>query len=304
MSKLINLATNLFPVWAILFAFWSYFFPEGWQNLENLVIPLLSIVMFSMGLTLKVEYFFNIFKKVKIIFLGLFLQFFFMPLIGFLLIFFFNIEDIIALGILLVGCAPGGTASNVICYLAKGNVALSISLTICSTFLSVFFMPILFWLYTGSNINVPIIEMMSTILKIIIFPVALGILLNNLNLVIIKKIKTTLPLIAVSAIVIIIAIIIGSNSIQISRYGIEILFFVVLHNSLGFFIGYYGSSILNLDKKVKRTIAIEVAMQNSGLATAIAVKYFGLMSAVPGAFYSIWHNISGSFIAGYWKRNK
>ena len=304
MSKLINVATNLFPVWAILFAFWSYFFPEGWQNLENLVIPLLSIVMFSMGLTLKVEYFFNIFKKVKIIFLGLFLQFFFMPLIGFLLIFFFNIEDIIALGILLVGCAPGGTASNVICYLAKGNVALSISLTICSTFLSVFFMPILFWLYTGSNINVPIIEMMSTILKIIIFPVALGILLNNLNLVIIKKIKTTLPLIAVSAIVIIIAIIIGSNSIQISRYGIEILFFVVLHNSLGFFIGYYGSSILNLDKKVKRTIAIEVAMQNSGLATAIAVKYFGLMSAVPGAFYSIWHNISGSFIAGYWKRNK
>ena len=304
MSKLINLATNLFPVWAILFAFWSYFFPEGWQNLENLVIPLLSIVMFSLGLTLKVKDFFNIFKKVKIIFLGLFLQFFFMPLIGFLLIFFFNIEDIIALGILLVGCAPGGTASNVICYLAKGNVALSISLTICSTFLSVFFMPILFWLYTGSNINVPIIEMMSTILKIIIFPVALGILLNNLNLVIIKKIKTTLPLIAVSAIVIIIAIIIGSNSIQISRYGIEILFFVVLHNSLGFFIGYYGSSILNLDKKIKRTIAIEVAMQNSGLATAIAVKYFGLMSAVPGAFYSIWHNISGSFIAGYWKRNK
>lgn len=304
MSKLINLATNLFPVWAILFAFWSYFFPEGWQNLEDLVIPLLSIVMFSMGLTLKVEDFFNIFKKVKIIFLGLFLQFFFMPLIGFLLIFFFDIEDIIALGILLVGCAPGGTASNVICYLAKGNVALSISLTICSTFLSVFFMPILFWLYTGSNINVPIIEMMSTILKIIIFPVALGILLNNLNLVIIKKIKTTLPLIAVSAIVIIIAIIIGSNSIQISRYGIEILFFVVLHNSLGFFIGYYGSSILNLDKKIKRTIAIEVAMQNSGLATAIAVKYFGLMSAVPGAFYSIWHNISGSFIAAYWKRNK
>ena len=304
MSKLINLATNLFPVWAILFAFWSYFFPEGWQNLEDLVIPLLSIVMFSMGLTLKVEDFFNIFKKVKIIFLGLFLQFFFMPLIGFLLIFFFDIEDIIALGILLVGCAPGGTASNVICYLAKGNVALSISLTICSTFLSVFFMPILFWLYTGSNINVPIIEMMSTILKIIIFPVALGILLNNLNLVIIKKIKTTLPLIAVSAIVIIIAIIIGSNSIQISRYGIEILFFVVLHNSLGFFIGYYGSSILNLDKKIKRTIAIEVAMQNSGLATAIAVKYFGLMSAVPGAFYSIWHNISGSFIAAYWKRKK
>ena len=304
MSKLINLATNLFPVWAILFAFWSYFFPEGWQNLQNLVIPLLSIVMFSMGLTLKVKDFFNIFKKVKIIFLGLFLQFFFMPLIGFSLILFFDIEHIIALGILLVGCAPGGTASNVICYLAKGNVALSISLTICSTFLSVFFMPIFFWLYTGSNINVPIIGMMSTILKIIIFPVALGILLNNLNLVIIKKIKATLPLIAVSAIVIIIAIIIGSNSVQISRYGIEILFFVVLHNFLGFIIGYYGSSILNLDKKIKRTIAIEVAMQNSGLATAVAVKYFGLMSAVPGAFYSIWHNISGSFIAGYWKRNK
>ena len=303
MNKFINLATNLFPLWVIVFSIWAYFDSQTWTALQTFVIPLLSIVMFSMGLTLKTKDFYRIFKNFKIILLGIFLQFLLMPGIGYFLISIFDLETVIAIGILLVGTAPGGTASNVICYLAKGDIALSISLTTCSTFLAVFFMPTLFWLYTGTDIDVPILQMMLSIFKIIILPVTLGVILNSLNLKFLNKIKNALPLIAITAIVIIIATIIGSSSDQILIYGWLILVIVIFHNLLGFIFGYYSCYLLNLDKKTSRTIAIEVAMQNSGLATALAIKYFGAISAIPAAFYSVWHNISGSLIASFWKKN-
>ena len=303
MNKFINLATSLFPLWVIVFSIWAYFDSQTWTALQTFVIPLLSIVMFSMGLTLKTKDFYRIFKNFKIILLGIFLQFLLMPGIGYFLISIFDLETVIAIGILLVGTAPGGTASNVICYLAKGDIALSISLTTCSTFLAVFFMPTLFWLYTGTDIDVPILQMMLSIFKIIILPVTLGVILNSLNLKFLNKIKNALPLIAVTAIVIIIATIIGSSSDQILIYGWLILLIVIFHNLLGFIFGYYSCYLLNLDKKTSRTIAIEVAMQNSGLATALAIKYFGAISAIPAAFYSVWHNISGSLIASFWKKS-
>ena len=256
-----------------------------------------------MGLTLKTKDFYRIFKNFKIILLGIFLQFLLMPGIGYFLISIFDLETVIAIGILLVGTAPGGTASNVICYLAKGDITLSISLTTCSTFLAVFFMPTLFWLYTGTDIDVPILQMMLSIFKIIILPVTLGVILNSLNLKFLNKIKNALPLIAITAIIIIIATIIGSSSDQIMIYGWLILLIVIFHNLLGFIFGYYSCYLLNLDRKTSRTIAIEVAMQNSGLATALAIKYFGAISAIPAAFYSVWHNISGSLIASFWKKN-
>ena len=303
MNKFINLATSLFPLWVIVFSIWAYFDSQTWTALQTFVIPLLSIVMFSMGLTLKTKDFYRIFKNFKIILLGIFLQFLLMPGIGYFLISIFDLETVIAIGILLVGTAPGGTASNVICYLAKGDIALSISLTTCSTFLAVFFMPTLFWLYTGTDIDVPILQMMLSIFKIIILPVTLGVILNSLNLKFLNKIKNALPLIAITAIVIIIATIIGSSSDQILIYGWLILLIVIFHNLLGFIFGYYSCYLLNLDKKTSRTIAIEVAMQNSGLATALAIKYFGAISAIPAAFYSVWHNISGSLIASFWKKS-
>ena len=303
MNKFINLATNLFPLWVIVFSIWAYFDSQTWTALQTFVIPLLSIVMFSMGLTLKTKDFYRIFKNFKIILLGIFLQFLLMPGIGYFLISIFDLETVIAIGILLVRTAPGGTASNVICYLAKGDIALSISLTTCSTFLAVFFMPTLFWLYTGTDIDVPILQMMLSIFKIIILPVTLGVILNSLDLKFLNKIKNALPLIAITAIVIIIATIIGSSSDQILIYGWLILLIVIFHNLLGFIFGYYSCYLLNLDKKTSRTIAIEVAMQNSGLATALAIKYFGAISAIPAAFYSVWHNISGSLIASFWKKS-
>jgi len=304
MKHFVAMSTSLFPLWVILFSIWAILEPQYWSDLTFLIIPLLSLIMFSMGLTLRAEDFFRIFKNLKIICLGVLLQFLLMPFLGFLLVKIFYIEQILGLGIILVGCAPGGTASNVVCYLAKGDVALSISLTVCSTILAVFFMPSLFWIYTGSTIEIPIYQMMVSIFKIVIIPVILGIILNSINSKNIEKIKICLPLIAVIAIVFIITIIIGSNSNQIFKHGSKIFFTVMFHNLLGIFLGFYLCKKMNYSEKIARTLAIEVGMQNSGLATALAIKYFGSLSALAGAFFSIWHNISGPILASIWKRKK
>ena len=302
MKNFVDKSTKLFPVWVILFSFWAFLEPQYWNNLDFLIIPLLSLIMFSMGVTLKIEDFIRIFKNYKIIFIAVFFQFLIMPFLGFILVKFLNIEQIIGLGIILVGCAPGGTASNVICYLAKGDVALSISITICSTVLAVFLMPILFWVYTGSNIEIPVYQMMLSIFKIVVIPVFLGVFFNNYKLIKIEKIKPGLPLLAVASIVLIITIIIGSNAEEIFKHGYQIFFVVIFHNLLGFLIGFYLCQKIKFSHKISKTIAIEIGMQNSGLATALAVKYFGSLAAIAGAFFSIWHNISGPILASYWKK--
>ena len=165
-------------------------------------------------------------------------------------------------------------------------------------------MPALFWLYTGSNIEIPVYQMMLSIFKIVIIPVTLGIILNSLSFINIEKIKLCLPLIAVIAIVFIVTIIIGSNSSQIFKQGPKIFLAVMCHNLLGIFFGFYLCKKMNYTKKIAKTLAIEVGMQNSGLATALAIKYFGPLSALAGAFFSIWHNISGPILASYWKRKQ
>ncbi len=304
MKNFVAKTTSLFPLWVVLFSYWAFVKPEYWSKFSFLIIPLLSLVMFSMGLTLKIKDFLRIFERYKIIVLGVFLQFLIMPLLGFLLIKFFNFQQGIALGIILVGCAPGGTASNVICYLAKGDVALSISLTFCSTILSIFFMPMLFLLYTGSTIDIPVYAMMISIFKIVVIPVCLGILLNSFNFSKIEKIKLGLPLIAVVAILFIITVIIGSNSEEILKNGYKIFFIIICHNLLGILIGFYLCKKLNYSNKIAKTIALEIGMQNSGLATALALKFFGPLSAISGAFFSIWHNISGPILASYWNKRK
>ena len=304
MKNFVAKSIRFFPLWVILFSAWALLKPQYWSDISFLIVPLLSVIMFSMGLTLRAEDFLKIFKNFKIVCLGILLQFLIMPILGFLLVKSFNIEQIIGIGVILVGCAPGGTASNVICFLAKGDVALSISLTVCSTILAVFFMPALFWLYTGSNIEIPVYQMMLSIFNIIIIPVFLGIILNSITFFNLEKIKLCLPLIAVIAIIFIIAIIIGSNANQIFKYGSKIFFIVICHNLLGIFLGFYLCIKMNYSEKIAKTIAIEIGMQNSGLATALAIKFFGPLAGLAGAFFSIWHNISGPILASYWKRKQ
>jgi len=291
-----------FPLFAIIVSIIAARYPEFLIGYKPAIIPLLGIVMFAMGMTLTLEDFKRVLKSPKVISLGLLLQYGLMPLLAFIIAIALGLPTELMAGLILVGACPGGTASNVICYLGRGDVALSITLTAISTLLAVFLTPVLTWLYIGQEVPVPIINMMLTVLKIIILPVMLGIIVNSYFGEYLTRIKQFLPVISVIAIVFIIAIIVALNAHQIVQLAFPIIIAVLLHNGLGLVSGYAIAKWLGYDDKICRTLAIEVGMQNSGLGVALATKYFTTLTALPGAFFSIWHNITGSLLAAYWTR--
>jgi len=291
-----------FPILAIVFSIFAARYPEFLVDYKPAIIPLLGIVMFAMGMTLSIEDFKRVLKSPRVIGLGLLLQYALMPLLAFIIGLLLELPTALMAGLILLGTCPGGTASNVICYLAKGDVALSITLTAISTLLAVFLTPVLTWLYIGQEVPVPIVNMMLTVLKIIILPVTLGIIVNRYFGQYLLQAKQFLPVVSVIAIVFIIAIIVALNSQQISQLAFPIILAVMLHNGLGLVSGYAIARCLGYDEKICRTLAIEVGMQNSGLGVALATKYFTVITALPAAFFSIWHNITGSVLAAYWTR--
>ncbi|MEE8234222.1 MAG: bile acid:sodium symporter family protein [Gammaproteobacteria bacterium] len=291
-----------FPVFAIILSIFATRYPETLIDYKPAIIPMLGVVMFAMGMTLSMDDFRRVMRSPKVISLGLILQFGLMPLIAFVIAIVLNLSTALMAGLILVGACPGGTASNVICYLGRGDVALSITLTAISTLLAVFLTPVLTWLYIGQEVPVPIIKMMMTVLNIIILPVAMGIVANHYFGQYLTQAKRLLPLISVIVIVFIISIIVALNAHQITQLVFPVIIAVLLHNGLGLVAGYTIAKWLGHDEKICRTLAIEVGMQNSGLGVALAAKYFTPLAALPGAFFSIWHNVSGSLLAAYWAR--
>ena len=294
--------TALFPLWALLGVVLAWMVPAPFTACRPAIVPLLGIVMFGMGAGLRVENFLTVLRKPAPVILGLSLQFLMMPLAGWLLAVLAGLPPQLAAGMILVGCSPGGTASNVICYLARGDVALSITLTAFSTLLAILVTPLLMLLYAGETVAVPALDMLQTIFWIIFLPVTLGIVLNHLFHETMAIVRNLFPVVSVLAIVFIIAIIVALNLGRLADVAAVLLLVVVLHNLAGLAGGYLVSRWLGQDRRIARTIAIEVGMQNSGLAVALAVKYFSAAAALPGALFSIWHNLSGSLLAGYWCR--
>jgi BASS family bile acid:Na+ symporter len=297
-----DLLIRLFPLWAIALSIIAYSFPAPFVELKSSIIPLLTIIMFSMGLTLSLDDFKRALSMPRLIISGLLLQYTVMPLTALVIARALQLDPALSIGLILVGTCPGGTASNVITYLAKGNVALSISLTSLSTIFAVILTPAITYFIADATIEVPAAKMLVTILSIVIFPVALGIALNHFYVNRIKAVEAYLPLIAVCAIVMIIAIITALNADQFSRLGTILLLAVVLHNAAGLLIGYTSARMMGYESRECRTLAIEVGMQNSGLAVALAIKHFSAAAALPGAVFSIWHNISGSTLAFIWSK--
>jgi BASS family bile acid:Na+ symporter len=297
---MINLLTRLFPLWAIILSTVAFFFPDLFLGLKPAIIPLLTIVMFCMGMTLKWEDFKRTLKSPKVILIGVLLQYFVMPLSAYLISKSFGLTPEYIAGMVLVGSSAGGTASNVICYLAKGNVALSITLTMISTLIAVFAMPALSLLYLHQVVQVPFIKMLFSISQMVLIPVLAGTTLNTFMGTRIKKVGPLFPFISSIAIVVIIAIIIGLNQTKLKEVGFIIICCVMLHNLTGLLIGFWIPKSLGYDNRTCRTLSIEVGMQNSGLSVALAVNHFSIVAAIPGAIFSIWHNLSGSFLAAYW----
>jgi len=299
-----DMVTRLFPIWAIVLSMLAYNMPAPFTELKPAIVPLLTIIMFSMGLTLSIDDFKRALSMPRLIITGLVLQYSIMPFAALAISTFFQLDPALTIGMILVGTCPGGTASNVITYLARGNVALSISLTSISTILAIVLTPAITLLIADTSIQVPAARMFVSILYIVIFPVALGLALKHFFAYRIKTVEHYLPLIAVAAIVLIIAIITALNAKQFSQIGITVLLAVVLHNAIGLLTGYGSARLMGYAARECRTLAIEVGMQNSGLAVALAIKHFSAAAALPGAIFSIWHNISGSALAFFWSKKK
>jgi len=297
---MLNRINGLFPLWAVVFSLIAYLFPAIFVDFQPAIVPLLSMIMFFMGLTLTPEDFKQVLVAPKPVFIGIILQFSIMPLLAFSISYLLALPADIAAGLILVGCCAGGTASNVICYLAKANVALSITMTMVSTLLAVVMTPLLSWIYIAEAIDVDYLAMLTSILKMVIAPVLLGLLLNYYGGASIKRIESLLPTLSIAAIVAIIMIVVALNEQKLALLGPLIFVAVALHNGIGLLAAYGISRALKLDVVRSRTIAIEVSMQNSGLGVALALKYFSPLAALPGALFSIWHNIVGSIVAAYW----
>lgn len=299
-----NKLISLFPMGALLLSAIAYLYPANFVAAKGAIIPLLALVMFFMGMTLSWQNFKQALQQPLIILLTIGIQFLFMPLFAYLLANAMQLTEAHTIGLVLVGCSAGGTASNVICYLANGNVALSILMTMASTLCAVVAMPVLSYLYLNHSVEVPVLDMMRSILLIVFLPVLSGTAINSFFARFLQRVQGIFPVFSSLAIVLIIAIIVALNQQNFASLSGAIFAAIVLHNLLGMTVGYFIPHLLKYDAVVCRTVSIEVGMQNSGLSVALALKYFSVAAALPGAMFSIWHNISGSTIAIYWRQKK
>ena len=305
MKKICNYISKYMGVLVLVSAVLALIFPQLLQQIRPTTINyLLGLVMFGMGLTLNLKDFKIVFSRPKDVIIGCLAQFTVMPLLAWLLTRLFSLDEALALGVVLVGCCPGGTASNVITYLAKGDLALSVGMTGVSTLLAPFLTPLLTWALAGKSINVDMVSMFLSILWVVILPIVVGLIVKGMWPQFTDKATDYLPAFSSVAIAFIVAIVISATADRLLAGGLLIVVVVMLHNICGFGIGYLTGRLLGLQEAKKRAISIEVGMQNSGLASSLATIHFAAypLAAIPGAIFSVWHNISGASIAYLYRK--
>lgn len=299
-------ATLWFPLAALAVAVLAFVWPHWLTPARPLIPWLLGVAMFAMGVTLSWRQFLRVFTRPERIALGVALQFLLMPFLGWAVGLALALPTDLLLGMVLVGASPGGTASNLICWLARGDLALSITLTSASTLLAVVATPLLTWVYAGALVPVPVAALLVTVAQVVLLPVALGVLAHRLLETApgrrLTPLVAVLPLLSMAAILGIIAIVVALNQANLAGVGAMVVLAVVLHNGGGLAAGYLLGRLATGDERTARTLAIEVGMQNSGLAATLAVQSFSAAAALPAALFSVWHNLSGALLAVWWAR--
>ncbi|MDR5733612.1 bile acid:sodium symporter family protein [Caballeronia sp. LZ025] len=292
--------TRLFPLWAVVVSVAAYLSPSSVTGIAPHVTTLLTIIMLSMGVTLSIDDFRHVFTRPAPVIAGIVLHYLVMPLAAWVIAKLLRMPPDLTAGMVLVGSVASGTASNVMIYLARGDVALSVTISALSTLVGVFATPLLTRLYVDASIAVDVHGMLMSILQIVALPIIVGLIVNRLFGKFVRKIEPVLPIISMVSILLIIAAVVGGTQKSIASVGAVVALGVVLHNGIGLLGGYWGGRLLGFDEAVCRTLAIEVGMQNSGLAATLGKLYFTPIAALPGALFSVWHNLSGSMLAGYW----
>lgn len=286
-----------FAIWVLIFAVVSYFFPEYFKFLAAYISIMLGIVMFGMGLTLRPRDFSEVFTRPFEVLIGIVGQFVLMPVIAYGLCTLLGLPPEIAVGVILVGCCPGGTASNVMTFLGKGDVPLSVTISACTTLLAPLVTPALIYVFAHQWVEVDPMSMFLSIVNIVIIPIVGGVVVNAFFGKIVRPVVPALPLVSVVAIVAIVCAVVSVSQQQIASTGLLIFAVVVLHNCLGLAFGYVLAKFFKLSLPKRKALSIEVGMQNSALGVALAMTYFNPLSAVPSAIFSVWHNISGPILA-------
>ena len=302
--KLTQFVSKTFALWVLLFAFLAFVSPEAFLEIRGYIPYLLGIVMFGMGITLTFNDFSEVVKHPKSVIVGVVGQFVIMPAIAFALAKLFALPTDLAIGVILVGACPGGTSSNVMTYLAKGNTALSVACTTISTLLAPLLTPVIFHVLASQWIDIDASAMFASVLKMVLFPIFLGLVIRALLKKQMAQISQTMPLVSVIAIVLILAAVVAGSKDKIIDSGLLIFGVVVLHNCLGYLVGFIAAKALRLNNYDSKAIAIEVGMQNSGLGAALATAHFNPIAAVPSAVFSFWHNVSGPILANYFSTLK
>lgn len=295
-----------FALWVIVFAALALWQPEFFVWLKAYIPWILGIIMLGMGMTMTVDDFKGVLQSPKAVLIGVVAQFVVMPGLAFVLCKLFQLPPEIAVGVILVGCCPGGTASNVITYMAKGNVALSVACTSVSTLLAPVLTPAIFYLLASQWLKIDAGSMFVSILQVVLLPIVVGLILRTWLKRQVESYIQVMPLVSVIAIVAIVAAIIGGSKAAILQSGLLILAVVILHNGLGYLLGFAAARFFKLPYAYSKAIAVEVGMQNSGLGVALAAVHFAAspITAVPSAIFSLWHNISGPALATYWASRK
>jgi bile acid:Na+ symporter, BASS family len=291
-----------FAIWVLVVAALAFFLPGQFLWIGPYISILLGVIMFGMGMTLTVKDFGEVFRQPKSVLIGVASQFIVMPLLAYALAKGFNLPAEIAIGVILVGSCPGGTASNVMTFLAKGNTALSVAVTSVSTLLAPILTPAIIYVLAREWLEVSAASMFTSILKIVILPIILGLIVQFFLKEQAKKSVDIMPLVSVIAIVMIVAAVVAGSKEKIIESGLLIFAVVILHNGLGYLFGFLIAKLFKLDYADQKAISIEVGMQNSGLGAALAAAHFSPIAAVPSAIFSFWHNISGPLLATYWAR--
>lgn len=305
MKRIFKFIEKYYCIIILLFVFIALSYPSSFNWVVsdyadiNILNLLLSIVLFTMGTTLKVDNFIRIFKNPKEITIGILAQYFIMPILAFILASIFSLDAALAVGVILVGTVPGGTASDVMTFLAKGDVALSVSLTAVSTLLSPILTPILTLILVGNQISFSPIDMFLSIVQIVIIPILLGLMLNYKFPEFCMRLREYLPAISAIVICVIVAGVMGANKQAILTSSIVIMVVIIIQYFLAMALGFIIGYLSGMDRKSIITIAIELSFQNSGLSTGLAKTHFPNLTAatVPGALYSIWQNFAGSIMA-------
>lgn len=307
-----NRVVNLFWLWTLVGVVWAWIIPSHFiwflGEIAGTEIPLISaglgVIMLGMGMTLSFEDFHECLKMPRWTCLGITAQFVIMPFIGWSVATLSGLPDQFKIGIILVSCCPGGTASNVVTYLAKGNLALSVLMTMCSTFLAVWLTPLLTKAYASAILDVNASAMVISMVMIVLLPITGGLLLNRYLGGKLAAVKNISPVVSVLVIVLIVSAVVGATKDSIIEHWKTLLPAVFTVHALGFGLGYLWAKVFGFPEKERRTISIEVGMQNSGLGSSLAKAHFTMLAAAPCAISAFFHCVIGSVLASYWNRSK